>query len=98
MPKNNEPQKEHTFETAMTRLEQIVAEMESDNLPLEQLLVHYEEGAKLIKNCQTKLADFERKIEIIQTRADAPPDIKPFDPEAKAEPPPPRAKKDISLF
>jgi exodeoxyribonuclease VII small subunit len=97
MPKTNEPAKEQTFESAMTRLEHIVAEMESDSLPLEQLLVHYEEGAKLVKNCQAKLADFERKIEVIQARTDAPPEIKPFDAEARPEPLP-KAKKDISLF
>ena len=97
MPKNTEPAKEQTFETAMARLEHIVAEMESDNLPLEQLLVHYEEGAKLVKSCQSKLSDFERKIEMIQARADGPPELKPFDPEARPEPQP-KAKKDISLF
>jgi exodeoxyribonuclease VII small subunit len=97
MPKTNEPPKEQSFETAMTRLEHIVAEMESDKLPLEQLLVHYEEGAKLVKSCQAKLVDFERKIEIIQARADGTAETKPFEPETRPEPPP-KAKKDVSLF
>jgi exodeoxyribonuclease VII small subunit len=97
MPKTSEPPKEQTFETAMKRLEEIVAEMESDNLPLETLLVRYEEGAKLVKSCQAKLADFERKIEMIQTRADGPPELKPFDAETKPAPPP-KVKKDVSLF
>jgi exodeoxyribonuclease VII small subunit len=42
---------EHTFETAISRLEHLVEEMESDRMPLEQLLVAYEEGTKLVKVC-----------------------------------------------
>jgi exodeoxyribonuclease VII small subunit len=56
---------ELSFEKAMERLEAIVEEMESGKMPLEELLVRYEEGMKLVKVCQERLARAEQKIEII---------------------------------
>jgi exodeoxyribonuclease VII small subunit len=58
---NSEP----SFERAMERLEAIVEEMESGKMPLEDLLVRYEEGMKLVKVCQDRLTRAEEKIEII---------------------------------
>lgn len=56
---------ELSFEKAMERLEAIVEEMESGKMPLEELLVRYEEGMKLVKVCQERLSRAEQKIEII---------------------------------
>jgi exodeoxyribonuclease VII small subunit len=56
---------ELNFEGAMDRLEKIVEQMESGKLPLEDLIVRYEEGMKLVKTCQERLANAEQKIEII---------------------------------
>src|SRR5207249_10903314 len=56
---------EISFETAMERLEKIVEEMESGKMVLEDLLVRYEEGMKLVKVCQDRLAHAEQKIQII---------------------------------
>jgi exodeoxyribonuclease VII small subunit len=56
---------EISFETAMERLEKIVEEMESGKMLLEDLLVRYEEGMKLVKVCQDRLANAEQKIQII---------------------------------
>ena len=53
------------FEGAMDRLEKIVEQMESGKLPLEDLIVRYEEGMNLVKVCQERLAKAEQKIEII---------------------------------
>lgn len=92
---------EHTFETAISRLESLVEDMESDRMPLEQLLVAYEEGTKLVKICQTKLTEAEKKIEIIQRKASGETALKEFSPSSKAESAasarPPSAR-DISLF
>ena len=49
----------------MDRLEKIVEHMESGKLPLEDLIVRYEEGMNLVKVCQERLATAEQKIEII---------------------------------
>src|SRR5438270_4585958 len=59
------PTNEMSFEAAMERLEKIVEEMESGKMLLEDLLVRYEEGMKLVKVCQDRLARAEQKIEII---------------------------------
>src|SRR2546421_11497118 len=56
---------ETSFETAMERLEKIVEEMESGKMLLEDLLVRYEGGMKLVKVCQDRLAHAEQKIQII---------------------------------
>ena len=56
---------ELNFEAAMDRLEAIVEQMESGKMMLEELIVRYEEGMKLVKVCQERLANAEQKIEII---------------------------------
>jgi len=56
---------ELNFESAMDRLEKIVEQMESGKLPLEDLIVRYDEGMNLVKVCQERLAKAEQKIEII---------------------------------
>src|SRR5215510_2930899 len=56
---------ELNFEGAIDRLEKIVEQMESGKLPLEDLIVRYEEGMNLVKVCQERLAKAEQKIEII---------------------------------
>jgi exodeoxyribonuclease VII small subunit len=68
---NNEPMEaEISFETAMERLERIVAEMESSKLPLEELLVRYEEGIRLIGVCNKRLTCAESRIETLSRAAD----------------------------
>ena len=54
-----------TFEQAMTRLEEIVDELENGQLDLEKSLKVYEEGVELTKFCATKLADAEKKIKML---------------------------------
>ena len=51
-----------TFETAVEKLESIVEAMESEELPMEKLLVQYEEGTKLVKLCESKLQAAEKRI------------------------------------
>jgi len=53
------------FESAMVRLEAIVEQMDSGKLALEELILRYEEGMKLVKVCQEKLASAEQRIEMI---------------------------------
>ena len=57
------------FEEALKNLEAVVEAMESDDLPLETLLAKYEEGAKLVKICQEKLAEAELKIQQLEKTA-----------------------------
>jgi exodeoxyribonuclease VII small subunit len=61
------PQAENIpFEEAMKRLEAIVEDMESGELPLESLLTRFEEGTRLARLCQTRLADAELKIQKLE--------------------------------
>ena len=65
------------FEDAMKRLETIVDAMESDELALEELLARYEEGMKLARVCQTKIADAELKIQQLEKNAQGALTLKP---------------------
>ena len=57
------------FEEALKKLEAIVAAMESEELPLETLLAKYEEGTRLARTCQEKLAEAELKIQQLEKTA-----------------------------
>ena len=48
-------EKKLTFEQAMARLEEIVAQLEAGDHPLAESLSLYEEGAKLMKQCVAML-------------------------------------------
>ena len=86
-------------------LEEIVDQMEAGELPLEDLIVRYEEGMKLVKVCQERLASAEERIEIITRNSAGKPVVKDFataaaipasapSPEGKGEP----KNVDVSLF
>ena len=57
------------FEEALKKLETIVTAMEAEDLPLETLLAKYEEGTRLAKACQEKLAEAELKIQQLEKTA-----------------------------
>lgn len=54
------------FEQALAALEQIVTQMESGDLPLEQSLVAYEQGVKLAQICQQRLDQVEQQVQVLQ--------------------------------
>jgi exodeoxyribonuclease VII small subunit len=54
-----------TFEKALEELETLVARMEDGKLPLEESLAAYQRGAQLIKYCESKLADAQARIAIL---------------------------------
>ena len=56
-------EKKIDFENSLVRLETLVNEMESGDLPLEQMIKHFEEGSKLVTLCSKKLNEVEQKIE-----------------------------------
>ena len=66
------------FETALQRLEEIVRKLDSGDLPLASLLEVYEEGVTLSRFCQTKLEEAERKVEILNKKADGTMERSPF--------------------
>ena len=66
-----------TFETAVEKLESIVEAMESEELPLEKLLVQYEEGTKLVKLCESKLQAAEKRITQLEENLEGELDSRP---------------------
>jgi len=66
MPPKKDPQ---TFEAALERVEKIAAEMETGELPLEQLVVVYEEGLRLIQFCSARLEEAEKRLQTITRNA-----------------------------
>jgi exodeoxyribonuclease VII small subunit len=89
--KKTEP--ELNFENAMARLEEIVEQMESGKMMLEELIVRYEEGMKLVRICQERLARAEQRIEIITRNHAGKPVVKDFEPTAEKESAPKREEK-----
>jgi exodeoxyribonuclease VII small subunit len=67
------------FEEALQKLEGVVEAMEADDLPLETLLAKYEEGARLAKLCQEKLAEAEVKIQQLEKSAAGELKLKPLE-------------------
>jgi exodeoxyribonuclease VII small subunit len=77
------PGPELNFESAMDRLEAIVEQMESGKMLLEELIVRYEEGMKLVKICQERLTSAEQRIEIISRNSVGKPVVKDFGPSTE---------------
>lgn len=59
-----------SFEEALTRLEEIVKELETEDISLENSIELYEEGIELSKTCTQKLEEAELRIEKVQERED----------------------------
>jgi exodeoxyribonuclease VII small subunit len=53
------------FEDCLQRLEKIVNELETGNVPLEQALKLFEEGMQLSSSCRKELEEAEGKVEIL---------------------------------
>src|SRR3954451_20479323 len=94
-PKKTEPPL--NFEGAMDRLEEIVEQMESGKLALEDLIVRYEEGMKLVKVCQERLASAEQKIEMIARDGAGKPIVKNFEAEAASRADKPVAENESEI-
>ena len=56
------------FEKAIAGLEEIVAAMEEDQLPLEDLVTKFEEGTTLLTHCESVLASAKKRLQTIATR------------------------------
>ena len=65
-----------SFESAMTELEMLVSQMESDKMSLEQSIDAYKRGAELLQVCQKSLSDAEQQVRIL-TEANKLADFKP---------------------
>ncbi len=61
--------KKINLEKSLANLEELVEELESGDLPLEQAMKKFEEGIKLTRGCQTALKEAEQKVQILMKSA-----------------------------
>lgn len=73
MPKKAPEQPSASFEEAMAELEQLVAKMESGELPLETSLAAYQRGSELVKYCAAQLERVEKQVKVLEGEM-----LKPF--------------------
>lgn len=65
MAKKNSSKDPTTFETSLKKLESIVEALESGDIALDETLLKFEEGMKLVEFCHTKLDEAEKKLKIL---------------------------------
>lgn len=70
-----------TFEESLAELEQIVHQLENGELSLEDSLKLFEDGVRLSRECQEKLAQAERRIEILLKDKAGDPVLQELNPE-----------------
>jgi exodeoxyribonuclease VII small subunit len=58
--------KTQSFETALAELEQIVTDMESGKLTLEDSLAAYKRGAELLSFCRSRLDDAQQQVRVLE--------------------------------
>jgi exodeoxyribonuclease VII small subunit len=58
------------FESSLAALEKIVRELERGELPLEKSLELFERGVRLSRECQERLQQAERRIEVLLQRGE----------------------------
>jgi exodeoxyribonuclease VII small subunit len=79
MPARKKEDEPKSFEDAMARLDAIVAKLEEDKLPLDEMLSRYEEGIALARYCGEKLEAAEQKVRLIARKADGSVTLEDFD-------------------
>jgi exodeoxyribonuclease VII small subunit len=73
-----------TFEASLEALERIVRDLERGDLPLEKSLELFEQGIRLSRECQERLNQAERRIEVLMRDNQGRLVSEPFD-QAEAE-------------
>ena len=56
---------QQNFEGALEQLEEVVEQLESGELPLDDSLAAFEKGVGLVKFCNQKLSEVEKKVELL---------------------------------
>lgn len=55
-----------SYEAALDELEQLVAQLDAGQLPLDQLLSRYQRGAELLAFCRTRLEAVDNQIKVLE--------------------------------
>ena len=72
-------EKPKSFEASLEALEEIVHQLEGGDLPLEKSLELFEDGIRLSRQCQERLSQAERRIEILLRDNQGRPVVSPFE-------------------
>jgi exodeoxyribonuclease VII small subunit len=65
------------FEQSLKKLETLVGEMESGELPLDEMMKRFEEGRRLVAFCTKELEAIRQRID--QVTSAVPPTVEPMD-------------------
>lgn len=87
-------EKSQTFEASLQELEKIVRRLEDGDLPLEESLKLFEKGVRLSRECQERLNQAERRIEILLKDEDGNPTLQTIGTD-DAPPEKPKSKRRI---
>ncbi len=79
------PEQPRSFEASLEALEQIVQQLESGDLPLEKSLELFEQGIGLSRQCQDRLNQAERRIEVLLRDNQGRTMVSPFEAKTAAE-------------
>jgi exodeoxyribonuclease VII small subunit len=85
------------FEKAIAELEEIVAAMEEEELPLEELVARFEKGTKLLTSCENVLASAKKRLQTIAASQSVTDDAQ-LSPEPSENPDDTDDDDDIRLF
>lgn len=55
-----------SFEQAMADLEQLVAQMEAGDLPLEASVAAYKRGVELVRYCNAQLESVDQQVKLLE--------------------------------
>ena len=86
------------FESSLVALEKIVRELERGDLPLERSLELFEQGVRLSRECQERLNEAERRIELLLRDMDGRPVLSTFQTDELSDQADPDAEEDESVF
>ena len=59
-----------SFEESLARLDEIIALLEKDNVPLDELMKLYEEGVGLLRHANEQLETAEQKVKMLKISPD----------------------------
>lgn len=81
----NKTENKLSFEAGLERLDEIIATLEKDNVPLEDLMKLYEEGVGHLRTCNELLDTAEQKVKMLHISPDGKTArLEPFSEEGEA--------------
>ncbi len=65
MAANKKKENETTLEEDFETLENLIKELSKDDVNIEEAFAKYEQGLKLLKNCNEKIDTIEKKVQVL---------------------------------